>query len=81
MLSVQDDTGYIKLLQRFTGARVTLSTPAGVVPGSDVIADPPFATGLRAVTAGGRAWRTVGLRGTAFPSGPLDIMLWIPAAG
>jgi hypothetical protein len=33
-LSVQDDTGYIKLLSRFTGAKVQLRTAAGLVPGS-----------------------------------------------
>src|SRR3954469_6379174 len=33
-LSVQDDTGYIKLMRRFTGAGVVLRTATGVVPGS-----------------------------------------------
>jgi hypothetical protein len=33
-LSIQDDTGYIKLMRRFTGASVELYTASGVVPGS-----------------------------------------------
>jgi hypothetical protein len=81
MLSIQDDTGFIKLMHRFTGTQVTLRAPQGVVPGSDLPAGTPFATGLHAVTASGRAWRAVGLRGTVFPGGPLDITLWLPAAG
>jgi len=33
-LSIQDDTGYIKLMRRFTGAGVALYTAGGAVPGS-----------------------------------------------
>jgi hypothetical protein len=75
MLSIQDDAGYIKLLHRFTGADVTLSTAAGVVPGSNVVPGPAFASGLHAVRYHGRAWRAFGLLGTAFPSGPLQVSL------
>jgi hypothetical protein len=77
MLSIQDDTGYIKLLHRFTGADVTLSTAAGVVPGSNVVGGPPFGPGLRAVRYRRRPWRAFGLLGTAFPSGPLRVSLLI----
>jgi hypothetical protein len=77
MLSIQDDTGYIKLLHRFTGADVTLSTAAGVVPGSNIIGGPPFALGLHAVRYHRRSWRAFGLLGTAFPSGPLRVSLLI----
>lgn len=66
-LSVQDDTGYIKLVHRFTGARVMLNAPGGiVVPGSAVLDPLP--------DAGGGDWRqsyTV----TAFPAGPLRVTL------
>jgi hypothetical protein len=75
MLAIQDDTGYIKLLHRFTGADVTLSTAAGVVPGSNVVPGPAFASGLHAVRYHGRAWRAFGLLGTAFPSRPLQVSL------
>lgn len=75
MLAIQDDTGYIKLLHRFTGADVTLSTAAGAVPGSNVVPGPAFASGLHAVRYHGRAWRAFGLLGTAFPSRPLQVLL------
>jgi hypothetical protein len=61
-LSVQDDTGYIKLLHRFTGAAVQLRTAAGAVPGSARVLGPP---------ADGRAAFTT----RAFPSGPLRVVL------
>jgi hypothetical protein len=67
-LSIQDDTGYIKLLHRFTGARVMLSTPAGMVPGSARSAKSGAAVGHYRFTA------------EAFPSGPLDVTLRIPGA-
>jgi hypothetical protein len=66
-LSVQDDTGYIKLVHRFTGARVMLNAPGGiVVPGSAALDPLP--------DGGTGDWRqsyTV----TAFPSGPLRVTL------
>jgi hypothetical protein len=66
-LSVQDDTGYMKLVHRFTGARVLLTAPGGItVPGSSSLDPLP--------DAGRGDWRqsyTV----TAFPSGPLRVTL------
>jgi hypothetical protein len=41
-LSIQDDAGYIKLMNRFTGAAVQLRTPAGIVPGSQSAHGPSF---------------------------------------
>jgi hypothetical protein len=61
-LSVQDDTGYIKLMHRFTGAGVELRTAAGVVPGSS-----------RA--GGSHAFSFVG---RAFPAGALTVALRVP---
>ncbi|HWI74444.1 MAG TPA: hypothetical protein VNT55_20965 [Baekduia sp.] len=63
-LSVQDDTGYIKLMRRFTGAAVVLHASHTRVPGS---ARPPASAHL-----------TTTLTGTAFPAGPLDIALALP---
>ncbi|QEC50343.1 hypothetical protein FSW04_24000 [Baekduia soli] len=60
-LSVQDDTGYIKLMHRFTGAGVVLRGPAGLVPGS--------------VALHGPGLRTVHLTAPAFPSGRLAVAL------
>lgn len=67
-LAVQDDTGYIKLLHRFTGAAVALKAPNGPVPGSDLL---PSGGGRQQVAY------TVG----AFPSGPLDVTLSVPPLG
>lgn len=41
-LSIQDDAGYLKLIQRFTGAKVRLESSLGPVPGS-APAGPPTA--------------------------------------
>jgi hypothetical protein len=60
-LSIQDDTGYIKLVHRFTGARAILRTPAGIVPGSATGAGEPVAS----------------FAATAFPDDPLRISLLI----
>lgn len=62
-LAVQDDTGYIKLLGRFTGAAVSLVSPLGHVPGSD------------ALPGGGQQ---VGYTVGAFPAGPLNVTLSVP---
>jgi hypothetical protein len=62
-LSVQDDTGYIKLMRRFTGAAVALRAGGTRVPGSATAAGAPAATTLT---------------GTAFPAGPLRITLTLP---
>jgi hypothetical protein len=59
-LSIQDDTGYMKLVQRFTGADVVMTTPAGVVPGSAPVSGTPAFTFTAA----------------AFPQGPLTVELF-----
>ena len=51
-LSIQDDTGYIKLLHRFTGASVQLQTPAGIVPGSEPVAGPAYSFKAQAFPSG-----------------------------
>ena len=63
-LSVQDDTGYIKLMHRFTGASVVLRTGAGPVPGS-------------AASAGGAGAQSVTYHVGAFPSGDLSVTLTV----
>jgi hypothetical protein len=59
-LSIQDDTGYMKLVQRFTGASVVMTTPAGVVPGSAPMSGTPAFTFTAA----------------AFPQGPITVELF-----
>ncbi len=75
MLSVQDDTGFIKLVHRFTGAEVVLHTSAGTVPGSNLSPGPAFVPGLGTVTYHGVVYHSYGFTGTAFPSGTLDVTL------
>ena len=62
-LSVQDDTGYIKLIRRFTGAGVAMRTAAGAVPGSTRAGSAPAFT----------------FTATAFPRGALTVALVSPA--
>ena len=77
MLSVQDDTGFIKLVHRFTGAEVVLHTSAGTVPGSTLSPGPAFVPGLSTVNYAGVAYRSYGFTGTAFPSGRLEVTLLV----
>jgi hypothetical protein len=63
-LSVQDDTGYMKLIRRFTGFGVIMRTATGDVPGSSPAGgDPP----------------TFGFTATASPDGALNVGLVSPA--
>lgn len=75
MLAIQDDTGYIKLVHRFTGVDVVLHTRKGVVPGSNLRPGPPFATGLSTSVYKRRTYRQFGLTGTTFPAGTLRVSL------
>ena len=77
MLSVQDDTGFIKLVHRFTGADVVLHTGTATVPGSTLSPGPAFVPGLSTVSYRGVAYRSYGFTGTAFPSGKLDVSLLV----
>jgi hypothetical protein len=79
-LSIQDDTGYIKLMHRFTGAQVILRTPAGLVPGSSLSPGPSTVPSRGAVTYAGRAYQAFSFAAQAFPSDPLRISLLSPPA-
>jgi hypothetical protein len=74
-LSIQDDTGYIKLLRRFTGADVILRTAAGQVPGSSLSPGPSTVPSRGAVSYAGRAYQAFSFAAQAFPSGPLRVSL------
>jgi len=77
-LSVQDDTGYIKLMHRFTGADVLLRTPNGQVPGSSLDPGPPTLPAGGTVAYRGRSYEVAEFQAQAFPDGPLDIYLLVP---
>jgi hypothetical protein len=79
MLSVQDDTGFIKLMHRFTGAEVVLHAGDRTVPGSNLSPGPPYAPGLQTVTYRGHRYDAYGFSAPAFPSGRLLVSLLMPA--
>ncbi|MCW3016214.1 MAG: hypothetical protein JWO02_3306 [Solirubrobacterales bacterium] len=76
-LAVQDDTGYIKLMHRFTGADVQLTSPLGKVPGSTLAPGPDQIPDHGPVTYQGRRYLADSYTGTAFPSGTLRISLLV----
>jgi hypothetical protein len=78
MLSIQDDTGYIKLIHRFTGAEVVLHAGSRPVPGSNLFPGPPYKAGLSTVSYRGHTYRAYGFSAPAFPSGSLDVSLLLP---
>ena len=76
-LSIQDDTGYIKLMRRFAGAGVVLRTAAGVVPGST--AAPASIPANGTITgANGARFATFAFNTRAFPGGRLGVTLLVP---
>ncbi|HVP03905.1 MAG TPA: hypothetical protein VMT10_15155 [Solirubrobacteraceae bacterium] len=79
-LAVQDDTGYIKLLTRFTGGAVILRQGRTVVPGSMFDPGPASIPARGTLTYRGRRYQAYSFTGTAFPSGPLRISLLVPVA-
>lgn len=78
-LAVQDDTGYIKLMHRFTGAAVQLVSPLGRVPGSTLAPGPDAIPRHGPVTYRGRRYLAESFDGTAFPHGTLRVSLLVPA--
>ncbi|MCW2994436.1 MAG: hypothetical protein JWQ18_1931, partial [Conexibacter sp.] len=76
-LSVQDDTGYIKLMRRFTGAAVVLRTATGTVPGSTLMPGPPAIPARGEVAVGDRQFNTYTFTTGAFPDGPLTVALLV----
>jgi hypothetical protein len=77
-LSIQDDTGFIKLMHRFTGAGVVLRTARGVVPGSSPA--PRRLPSRGVVSVGHRTFATYGFTARAFPSGALHVTLLVPVS-
>ncbi|MEA2220960.1 MAG: hypothetical protein QOJ35_3586 [Solirubrobacteraceae bacterium] len=77
-LAVQDDTGYIKLMHRFTGADVQLVSPLGKVPGSTLEPGPDLIPAHGTLTYRGRRYLASSFDATAFPSGTLRVSLLVP---
>jgi len=78
VMSVQDDLGVQKLITRFVGAPVDLYRGGTFVMGTLTPAPPAPADGAR-VQAAGRTWIAHDLALRAFPSGPLQATVFVPA--
>lgn len=78
-VAVQDDTGYIKLVHRFTGAEVQLVSPLGKVPGSSLAPGPNAIPAHGTVSYRGRRYLAYSFDGTAFPAGVLRVSILVPA--
>lgn len=76
VMSVQDDTGYVKLVSRFIGVPIDLYGPSGFLMGT---LQPAPAEGSGTATAGGHAYLPVDFGALAFPSGSLQVELFVPA--
>ena len=79
VLSVQDDSGYVKLETRFIGLPMIIKRGGSRLPLEGTIA--PGATPVPSrgpFRHGGADWETVSFPATAFPSGPLTITLLVP---
>ncbi|HEX2016456.1 MAG TPA: hypothetical protein VGN69_07160 [Solirubrobacteraceae bacterium] len=75
VIAVQDDAGYVKLVHRFTGAKVVLYRDGQRVMGTlhpGPRSPPPDGE----VSYHGHSFRSYSFTGTAFPSGPLQISLF-----
>jgi hypothetical protein len=80
VMSVQDDLGYLKLVTRFIGIPIDLYRAGSFVMGT--LNPPPAAAALRngeSVTVAQRSYRALVLDATAFPTGPLEAALFVPA--
>jgi hypothetical protein len=77
-LSIQDDTGYIKLMNRFTGADVVLGAPSGEIPGSTLPVGGAALPAHGATDLHGQRYQVFSFNATAFPSGPLRVSLLVP---
>jgi hypothetical protein len=76
--AIQDDAGYMKLANRFTGADVLMRTGSQQVMGT-LSPGPARVPDRGAVSYRGRTYQAYSFSGEAFPSGPLRISLLIGA--
>ena len=74
--SLQDDAGYLKLVQRFTGADVLLRGAGGQVAGT-LSPGPPTVPAEGTVGYGGTSYEAFSFPATAFPSGRLRVSILV----
>ncbi len=75
--AIQDDAGYVKLAQRFTGAEVLMRVGARQVIGT-LNPGPAYVPDRGSVEYAGKRYAAYSFTGEAFPSGPLRISLLVP---
>ncbi len=74
LMAIQDDAGYLKLAQLFTGAEVLMRT-GGIQVAGTLDPGPEKVPDRGTVSYRGRTFQAYSFTGTAFPSGPLRISL------
>ncbi len=77
VMSVQDDLGYVKLVSRFIGIPIDLYRAGSFVMGT--LKPPPSVNDGETVTVGHRGYQAKVLDMTAFPTGVLKVVLFIPS--
>jgi hypothetical protein len=76
-MAIQDDAGYRKLAQRFTGAEILMRTPEGQVEGT-LKPGPKSIPDRGQLDYAGHTYQAYSFTGEAFPEGPLRISLLLP---
>lgn len=76
--AIQDDAGYVKLAQRFTGAEVLMRVGARQVMGT-LDPGPTQVPDRGSVAYAGRRYAAYSFSGVAFPTGRLRISLLVPS--
>jgi hypothetical protein len=76
--AIQDDAGYVKLAQRFTGAEVLMRVGTRQVMGT-LDPGPAQVPDRGSVAYAGTRYAAYSFMGEAFPSGPLRISLLVPS--
>jgi hypothetical protein len=81
VMSVQDDVGFVKLVSRFIGAPIDIYLNGSFLMGTARPAPRVVSNGATVTIAGG-AYRANVTQAEAFPSGPLELALFVkePAA-
>ena len=81
VLSVQDDSGYVKLVTRLIGVPLVLRAGSRVLPVEGALSPAPASIPAHgSLTFRGRLYETFAFAARAFPSGPLEISLLVGVA-
>ncbi len=78
VMSVQDDTGYVKLVSRFIGVPVEVYRSGALLMGTLRPGPPRWPLSAQTLTLRGRTYLAESFGASAFPSGSLGIALLLP---